>query len=182
MPLLTVGHGTLDAEELVDLLQTAGVRRLVDVRRFPASRRHPQFHREAMAEWLPAAGITYRWEEALGGRRLPSGDSPDTGLRHEAFRAYAAHMRTDAFRTALRGVLEDSAARALLCAESVWWRCHRRLIADAAVLLHAVPVRHLFHDGRRQDHPPTPAARRVDGTLVYDRGVDRSLLPRDGPA
>lgn len=176
--LVTVGHGTLDADALTGALRAAGVTAVVDVRRFPASRRHPQFHREAMAEWLPAAGISYRWEEALGGRRRPPPDSPDSGLRNEAFRAYAAHMRSDGFRTALRAVLDGAAEGlpAVLCAESVWWRCHRRLIADTAVLVHAVRVLHLYHDGRVQEHQPTPAARRDGDVVAYDRGADRPLL------
>jgi uncharacterized protein (DUF488 family) len=168
--LRTVGHGTLNADELVRLITGAGIEALVDVRSFPASRRHPQFRREAMERWLPDAGVEYRWEPRLGGRRRPAPDSPHTGLRVAAFRGYADHMETPEFRDALDVLMTDGAARptTVMCAESLWWRCHRRLIADAVVLVREASVEHLFHDGRLQAHQPTPEAR-VDGhRLVYD--------------
>lgn len=175
--LLTVGHGSLDAEAFGGLLEGAGVEAVVDVRRFPASRRHPQFGRQALEEWLDARGIAYRWEEALGGRRTTHPDSVNVGLRDAGFRGYADYMGTAAFWAALDRVLTQAAERrtSVLCAESVWWRCHRRLIADAAVLVRDHPVVHLFHDGRRQPHPSTPEARRDGDRLLYDRGQDRTL-------
>ena len=179
-PLRTVGHGTLTADELGRLVAGAGVEILVDVRSFPASRRHPQFRREAMERWLPDAGVAYRWEPRLGGRRRPAPESPHGALRVAAFRGYADHMETPEFRDALDELLTDVDARptTVMCAESLWWRCHRRLLADAVVLLRGTPVEHLFHDGRLEAHRPTPEAR-VDGRrLVYD-GDDPRLPLRD---
>jgi uncharacterized protein (DUF488 family) len=170
--LLTAGHGTLSADELARLVGEAGIELVVDVRSFPASRRHPQFRREAMERWLPEAGLAYRWEPRLGGRRSARPDSPHGALRVPAFRGYADHMETGEFGAALDEVFADAEQRrtAVMCAESVWWRCHRRLIADAAVLLRGAAVEHLFHDGRVRAHQPTPEAR-VDGVrVVYDGG------------
>lgn len=173
VPLLTVGHGTLDGDGLGALLLGAGVQSLVDVRRFPGSRRNPDVHTDALARWLPERGIDYRWEERLGGRRsLPAGEPElDGWWTVAAFRAYAAHTRTDAFRDALSEVLDQAAATvtAVLCSESVWWRCHRRLIADVTVLSHARPVQHLMPDGRLADHRVAAGARvRPDGLVVWD--------------
>jgi uncharacterized protein (DUF488 family) len=168
----TVGHGTLAADEFAALLTGAGIGLVVDVRSFPASRRHPQFRRDAMERWLPDAGVEYRWEPRLGGRRRPRPDSPHGALRVPAFRGYADHMETAEFRDAVDDLLAEAGTRpaAVMCAESVWWRCHRRLLADAAVLLRGSAVEHLFHDGRLEPHRPMPEAR-VDGLrLVYDRG------------
>jgi uncharacterized protein (DUF488 family) len=184
--LVTVGHGTLDAEALVALLDRASVAELVDVRSYPGSRRVPHFAREATREWLPAGGVDYRWEPALGGRRRASGQSSNVGLRNPSFQAYADHMATEEFRGALTALVAGARERrvAMMCAEAVWWRCHRRLIADAAVLLHGCDVVHLFHDGRLDPHQPSPEARvtqRDDGTqvVVYDVGVDRPLSAGD---
>jgi uncharacterized protein (DUF488 family) len=176
--LLTVGHGTLSAEDFTALLQDAGVGLLVDVRRFPGSRRNPHVASEAMAQWLGEAGIAYRWAEALGGRRSVPADSPDVALRNASFRGYAAHMRSPGFREALTGVLAaaDRSATAIMCSESVWWRCHRRMIADTVTLVCERPVEHLMHDGRRTPHPLTDGARRGDGDVVYDVGATPSLL------
>jgi uncharacterized protein (DUF488 family) len=170
--LLTVGHGMLPADEFARLVVEAGVELVVDVRSFPASRRHPQFRREAMERWLPETGVAYRWEPRLGGRRRTRPDSPHGALRVPAFRGYADHMETAEFAIALDEVLADAEQRrtVVMCAESVWWRCHRRLVADAAVLLRSAAVEHLFHDGRIAPHHPTPEAR-VDGRhVVYDLG------------
>jgi uncharacterized protein (DUF488 family) len=179
-PLRTVGHGTLPADELARLLTGAGIDALVDVRSFPASRRHPQFRREAMEQWLPDAGVEYRWEPRLGGRRRPAPDSPHRALRVAAFRGYADHMETPEFGDALDALLVEAAARptAVMCAESLWWRCHRRLLADAVVLVHGTAVEHLFHDGRLQAHRPTPEARVEGRRLVYD-GDEPALPLRD---
>ncbi len=173
LPLLTVGHGPADRSTLTDVLAGAGVELLVDVRRFPGSRRHPDVGRDALATWLPEVGIEYAWEEDLGGRRsLPRDEAEaDTWWRVAAFRGYAAHTRTDAFRTALARVLEvaDAGQVAVMCSESVWWRCHRRIIADVVELGHGRPVRHLMPDGRLADHRPAAGARVVDdGVLVWD--------------
>lgn len=165
-----MGHGTASQRELIALLGAAGVESVVDVRRFPGSRRHPQVARRELEQWLPDAGIDYRWEERLGGRRRPAPVSEHQGLRNESFRAYADHMGSTDFAAALAEVLEEADRRtvALMCAESLWWRCHRRMIADAVVLLHERPVGHLLHDGRLTGHTPIEAANVVDGQLRYE--------------
>lgn len=152
------------------MLRDASVDVLVDVRRYPGSRRLPHVGAEAMAQWLPEGGIAYQWVPSLGGRRRPVPDSPNTGLRNEQFRAYADHMATEDFRAGVTDLL-DAAARArvaVMCSESVWWRCHRRLLADHLVLVEGTPVEHLFHDGRTSAHPVTPEARRDGATVRYD--------------
>ena len=172
--LFTVGHGTLGSDELAAVLDAGGVRLVVDVRSAPGSRRHPQFGRAEMERWLPAAGIDYRWEKDLGGRRRPLAESDNLALHHPAFRGYADYMATGSFALELRRLLDDAAARptAALCAETLWWRCHRRLIADAAVLIGGATVVHLGHDGRLAPHRVTEGARLVEsgGTtrVVYD--------------
>jgi uncharacterized protein (DUF488 family) len=169
MTLRTIGHGTASAEQLSELLRGAGVPQLVDVRTAPGSRRNPEMMREAMGRWLPEQGVGYRWERRLGGWRRDPPDSPDTALRNRSFGGYAAHMRTPEFRDAIEELLGDAAGSAVMCSESVWWRCHRRMIADFAVLVRGVPVEHLMHDGRRTEHRPTQGVRlREDGLLVYD--------------
>ena len=171
MTLLTVGHGTASQNELTALLHGAGVRLLLDVRTAPGSRRHPHVARAALAEWLPAAGIDYRWEQDLGGFRKPPPDSPDVVWREPMFRGYAAWTRQEPFRAALERVLAAGDGTVVMCSEAVWWRCHRRLIADVAVLLHDVPVLHLMHDGRLAPHQPTAGARVTPAGLVYDAGA-----------
>ncbi len=168
-PLYTIGHSTRSTEELVALLKAHGVRAVVDVRRFPGSRRHPRFNREALAQDLEAAGIAYRHEEGLGGRRgAPAPASPNGGWRNASFRAYADHMDTAAFRAALERVLRaPDGPVAVMCAEAVPWRCHRQLIADAAVAL-GREVRHILSPDRAEPHRLHEAARvRPDGTVVY---------------
>jgi uncharacterized protein (DUF488 family) len=173
--LLTFGHGTASPDQLLSLLAGADVGQVVDVRRYPGSRRNPELARDAMCSWLPEAGLQYHWEPALGGRRrLPAGgDLVDGWWRVEAFRAYAAHMRTEEFRTGLAQLLAladhavTGAATAIMCSESLWWRCHRRLIGDAVVLLHRRSVTHLGHDGRLTEHLPPSAASVEDGYLYY---------------
>jgi uncharacterized protein (DUF488 family) len=173
MTLLTIGHGTASAARVVELLHGAGVQQLVDVRTAPGSRRNPEMTREAMAGWLPEHGVGYRWERRLSGWRRDPPDSPDTALRNRSFAGYAAHMRTPEFRAAVDELLAGAAGTCttVLCSEALWWRCHRRLIADFATLVRAVAVEHLMHDGRRAGHRPTDGARLdEDGVLVYDGG------------
>jgi uncharacterized protein (DUF488 family) len=171
--LLTFGHGRADQQVLTDLLRGAGVESVIDIRRFPGSRTNPQVSRQALACWLPGSGISYRWEERLGGRRqLPRGvDSPDSWWTVAAFRAYAAHTRTAAFTEALPPLLEQLLQRrtAVMCSETVWWRCHRRLVADVALLGHGVPVLHLMPGGQQRPHQLSAGARLAgDGLLVWD--------------
>jgi uncharacterized protein (DUF488 family) len=174
----TLGHGTLEAEAFAAIAAEAGITAIVDVRRYPGSRRHPHFSSEAMAAWLPEAGIAYRWLPSLGGRRRPDPASPNIGLRNEQFRAYADHMASPEFLDGVAEVLAlaEQQQVAVMCSESVWWRCHRRLLADHLVALDDTPVEHVFHDGRLQPHPVTPEARVADDRLVYDLGQQTSLL------
>jgi uncharacterized protein (DUF488 family) len=132
----TIGHSTRSAKELLELLAGSSVQLVADVRAFPSSRRHPQFNRGALTEWLGEAGIAYRHLPGLGGRREPVPGSPNGGWQDRAFQGYADHMRTREFQAAL-AELETAArgsASAIMCAEAAWWRCHRRLIADALVV------------------------------------------------
>jgi uncharacterized protein (DUF488 family) len=174
----TVGHSTRSAEELLALLREAGVQRLADVRAFPSSRRHPQYNRDALAAWLGEAGIDYRHLPGLGGRRSPVPGSPNGGWREVAFQGYADHMRSPEFQEALAAL--ESAAReaptAIMCAEAVWWRCHRRLIADALVA-RGWRVEHLGIGGGHAVHELTEfAVVGPDGTLTYPP-AQGSLLP-----
>jgi uncharacterized protein (DUF488 family) len=168
--VFTVGHGTLSEAQLLDRLRPGAVTLVVDIRRAPGSRRHPHLGKDQLEQWLPAAGIAYRWEPRLGGFRPPAPDSPDTFWRNDSFRGYAAHLRSDEARAAVHELLLDAAARstAFMCSETLWWRCHRRLVADVLALVHGVDVCHLM-TGPAAAHPPSPGARRVGDVLVYDR-------------
>jgi uncharacterized protein (DUF488 family) len=169
--LFTIGHGTLPAAGFVALLRATSIERVVDVRSIPKSRHNPQFVGEALAQTLEESGITYAWELRLGGLRgKPAGGSPDIALQNERFRNYAAHMRTEPFRAALFEVLIEAARvpTAIMCSESVWWRCHRRLIADHVTLIERLPVEHIMHDGRLAPHRPTDAARISENDVAYD--------------
>ncbi len=167
--VFTIGHGTAEQGAFLEALRGAGVRTLADVRAFPRSRTNPQFNTDVLQEATRRAGTDYVWAQALGGRRKGEPGSPNVALRHEAFRAYADYMQTDAFQRALDDVLARSASPiALMCSETLWWRCHRRLIADVLVLLRATPVEHLMPGGKRAVHVLTSGVR-VDGDrLVYD--------------
>ena len=166
--VFTVGHGARPIETFLAILVEARVEVLVDVRRFPGSRRHPQFGREALAAAVQGAGLRYRWEgEALGGRRHGRPGSRHNALRNAAFAAYADHMDTETFRNAV-DVLLAGERPAVMCAETLWWQCHRMLIADALVVRGADVV-HLIDTGSRQPHRLTQGARRgEDGWPVYD--------------
>lgn len=167
--LWTVGHGTATVDEFVARVAPVGIGRVVDVRRYPGSRRHPHFAREAMQEWLPAHGVGYRGDRRLGGRRRPDPDSPNVGLRNEQFRAYADWMDDAEFRTALDELVAETehARVAVMCAESLWWRCHRRLIADAATLLRGVEVHHILPNGTEAPHVVTDGAVLIGEQLAY---------------
>jgi uncharacterized protein (DUF488 family) len=149
-------------------LRAHGVRRLVDVRSFPGSRRHPQFGRESLERTLPAAGIEYIWMKALGGRRKARPDSPNTAWHVEGFRAYADYMQTEPFAAAL-GELERLAREmptAYMCAERLWWQCHRRLLSDALAVRGASVV-HILDAAKTEPHRLTEFLRVQDGHLSY---------------
>jgi uncharacterized protein (DUF488 family) len=177
-PIRTVGHGSLGADAFARLALEAGIDAIVDVRRFPGSRRHPHVRREEMQRWLGEVGLEYHWLPALGGRRAGVPGSPNVSLRNEQFRAYADHMGTEEFALGMTDLLAVTEARpaAVMCAESLWWHCHRRLLADHLVLVEACEVEHLFHDGRLVPHPPSPEARRLGDRVVYDLGVQQTLI------
>jgi uncharacterized protein (DUF488 family) len=168
MDLYTVGHSTHSLDDLVTLLRRHEIAQMVDVRIIPASRRLPQFSRESLAEALPARGIDYAHMKELGGRRRPAPSSPNTGWKNAAFRGYADHMQTEGFDTALRALERLGCERrtVVMCAEALWWRCHRRLIADALVS-RGHRVLHIGSDGSLSEHVLTPFAEVHDGTVTY---------------
>ncbi|MGV0872082.1 DUF488 domain-containing protein [Mycolicibacterium sp. XJ879] len=170
--LISVGHGALDKAALSQLLTDAEVEALVDIRRYPNSRHNPDVETGAITAWAAEAGLDYRWDARLGGRRrLPADTEPeDTWWRVKQFAAYAAYTRTDEFGEAFAELLEQSQQQrtAMMCSEAVWWRCHRRIVADVAVVKFDVPVCHLMHDGRLREHPASEGAQlRDDGQLVW---------------
>lgn len=166
----TVGHGMLSEERFTALVRSAGVAEVVDIRSFPGSRRNPQHGQDQMPRWLRSAGLPYSWSPSLGGRRRGVDGSPHVALRHPSFRAYADHMDTPEFTRGVAELLGLEAPTVVMCSESVWWRCHRRLLADHLVLVRGVDVIHLMHDGRRTPHPPTDGVRLAGDALVYDLG------------
>lgn len=171
----TVGHGTLPLEEFVALAHEVGLAEVVDIRSFPGSRRNPQYGTEEMARWLPEADVDYVWMQDLGGRRKPQPDSKHIALRHPSFRAYADYMETEPFLAGVEDLLARGDDRAVMCSESVWWRCHRRLLADHLVLVREVHVQHLMHDGRLTPHKPTEGVRVQGDRLIYDVGATPAL-------
>lgn len=165
----TVGHGASGAEEFEALVKDAGITCVVDVRRYPGSRKHPWFGRDQLERWLPDAGIEYRLIDELGGRRRPDPASPNTAWRNAQFAAYADHMASDEFARGIEQLLEIAEVDevAIMCSESLWWRCHRRLVADHLVLVEQRSVEHLFHDGRADRHEPMAEAVLVEGRVEY---------------
>ena len=169
--LWTIGHGTRTADALIELLRTHGIRRLVDVRTIPRSRHNPQFNREALPETLRAANIDYVHLPGLGGLRRPRPDSVNTGWTNAGFRGYADYMETESFGHALEELLDlaRGEATAIMCAETLPWRCHRSLIADA-LMARSIDVRHILSATSADAHVLTPWAR-VDGVRVTYPGV-----------
>ena len=173
--LWTIGHSTRAWEAFVAMLREAGIATLVDVRRFAGSRRNPQFSGETMARTLPEAGIAYVAMPDLGGRRRPAPDSHNDAWRNTSFRGYADYMETAPWQAA-RDDLEARASRertAVMCAEAMWWQCHRSLIADD-FKARGWTVLHLMTPTRTEEHPFTKPARVVDGKLTYS--VQEKLL------
>lgn len=166
--LWTIGHSTRAIDEFLALLKENNIEVLADVRHFPGSRKYPQFNVEPLRGALHAAGIDYAPFTELGGRRKVLPDSPNTAWRHPAFRGYADYMATDAFRDGVERLKELAGRRrtAIMCAEAVWWRCHRGLISDV-FKLHGTRVLHITGPGTPHEHPWTSAAHVVDGRLDY---------------
>ena len=168
----TFGHGTADAAEIAALLRGSHIEAVVDVRSVPKSRAHPHVWAERMAQWVPdLAGAAYEWRPELGGFRKTTPGSLNVALRHPAFRGYADYMQSRAFTEALGALVKEAQKRstAIMCSETLWWKCHRRLIADALVLVHGVDVSHLAYAGKPQPHRVTEGARLLpDGVVRYD--------------
>jgi uncharacterized protein (DUF488 family) len=169
MIIYTVGHSTLPFDQFLTLLRTHGIEQLVDVRRFPGSRRHPHFGAEPLERALAQAGIHYIPERELGGRRTPGVGSANTAWRSASFRAYADYMATPAFAVAFERLVGHASAwpTAIMCAEAVPWRCHRQLIADALVA-RGHEVRHITTAARAEPHRLNPnAVVGANGTVTY---------------
>ncbi len=173
-PCLTIGHGTRSIEEFTGILREHAVRVLADIRTVPKSRHNPQFGTDALPLSLPEAGICYLHLPELGGLRKPRPDSPNAGWRNESFRGYADYMLTPTFHAALGELISllRYARTAIMCAETVYWRCHRSLVADA-LLARGIPSIHLMGEGKETPHDLTRFAR-VEGEQV--------LYPPDQPA
>ena len=176
LSIWTVGHSTHRAEEFSSLLHSNQIKTLVDVRSYPSSKRHPQFDRMALSGYLSGLGINYFHFPLLGGRRSPKTDSHNTAWQNASFRAYADYMETDPFHEGVRELLELAARdrTAIMCAESLWWRCHRSLISDY-LKAKGVSVVHILSETKTELHPYTAAAKIVDGELSY-----RGLLDVEG--
>ncbi|HTG52628.1 MAG TPA: DUF488 domain-containing protein [Candidatus Tectomicrobia bacterium] len=169
MRIWTIGHSTRMVDEFISLLRENEIKLLVDVRAFPSSRRYPQFNKEVLGESLSAHGISYEHFPELGGKRKSKPDSRNTAWRNASFRGYADYMETQQFQKGIERLLdlaEETGPTAIMCAEAVWWRCHRSLIADY-LKVRGVEVLHILGANKIEPHPYTPAARIVDGELSY---------------
>lgn len=166
--IFTIGHSTHSANDFLTLLRSQGVRQVADVRTVPRSARHPQFQKDTLADFLAAADIGYAHFPDLGGLRKPLRESVNIGWRHSGFRGYADYMQTEEFRRAI-GALEQYAEAdltAVMCAEALWWKCHRRLIADA-LIVRGVPVQHIMTVGSPKPHELSEFARVELGSVTY---------------
>ena len=169
MKIWTIGHSTRKIEDFISLLKKNEIKLLADVRSLPGSKRYPQFNREALAESLNARGIRYEHFPELGGRRKPKPDSRNSAWRSASFRGYADHMETEEFRKGVERLLDlngEAGSTAIMCAEAVWWRCHRSLISDY-LKSRGIEVMHILDANKLEAHPFTSAARIVDGRLTY---------------
>ena len=169
----TIGHSTRTSQEFVALLGAHRLQAVADVRRYPSSRRHPQFNAADLAGTLAQASIEYLPMPDLGGRRAARRDSHNTVWRSESFRGYADYMETPAFEQALARLMAAAAGcrTAIMCAEALWWQCHRQMVADA-LKARGTRVLHVMDDTTVTEHPFTSAARIVDGRLHYGHAVD----------
>jgi uncharacterized protein (DUF488 family) len=173
----TIGHSTRPIDEFLRVLDAHRIEAIADVRRFPGSRKHPQYGREALESMLAAHGIAYLWLPELGGRRQPTPQSPNTAWRNAAFRGYADHMASEEFAHGMAKLLALAAGArsAILCAEAVWWRCHRALISDA-LCARGITVEHITDARHTVPHPLTQPARIVDGRLSYAGPEQQTLI------
>jgi len=164
----TVGHSNHSGADFIRLLQAHGIECVADVRRFPGSRRHPQFGADPLAQSLREHGIEYAWLQELGGRRRGGQDDAGSAWRNASFRAYAAHLATDEFALGLERLLHMAAAcrTAMMCSEVLWWRCHRSLVSDV-LRFSGHTVLHILGEHEVRPHPYTSPARIVQGELVY---------------
>lgn len=169
MRIWTIGHSTRTIEVFISLLAEQGIRLLVDVRSLPGSKRYPQFNTEALADSLGEAGIRYEHFPELGGRRKAMPGSTNIAWRNASFRGYADYMETEEFQKGVKRLLDlaaDVGPTAIMCAEAVWWRCHRSLISDY-LKARRTEVMHILDSNKTQPHPYTSAARVVNGKLSY---------------
>jgi uncharacterized protein (DUF488 family) len=166
--IFTIGHSTRSLEDFIKILQSFNIGYLIDIRRFPGSRRHPDFNKEYLATALPKSGINYVHTEALGGRRKPQPESKNERWQNEAFRGYADYMETAEFREAISALqstaLEQPAA--YMCSEALWWQCHRSLVSDY-LKAKGWKVMHIMSAGKAEEHPYTSPARIRNGQLYY---------------
>jgi uncharacterized protein (DUF488 family) len=164
----TIGHSTRTGDDFISVLQSYDIELVADVRRFPGSRRLPQFTSETLEKSLVDAGIDYRWIPALGGRRRAPQAMEDSAWKHPAFRAYAAHIMTEEFSDGLSELLmlSEGLNTAIMCAEVLWWRCHRRIISDVLVSL-GMNVIHIRDGSHSDNHKISSPARMVGGSLAY---------------
>ena len=174
MRLWTIGHSTRKIDQFTSLLEENEIKLVVDVRGLPGSKRYPQFNKEALAQSLRERGIRYEHLPDLGGRRKPKPDSRNTAWRNASFRGYADYMETEEFHKGVRRLLDlanETGRTAIMCAEAVWWRCHRALISDY-LKAQGIEVTHIVDANKSEPHPYTSAARMVDGTLSYTNDRD----------
>jgi uncharacterized protein (DUF488 family) len=178
LAIWTIGHSTRTIEDFLALLKAHDIESLVDVRHYPGSRRYPQFNKEPLAESLAKVGIDYHHLLKLGGRRRPRTDSRNTAWRNEAFRGYADYMESEAFIEGIKSLIEFARNKrvAIMCAEAVWWRCHRSLIADY-LKAQGHKVLHIQSPTKAEEHPLTSAARFVNGKLSYEAAAVEAELP-----
>jgi uncharacterized protein (DUF488 family) len=165
----TIGHSTRTIDAFISLLKENGIKLLADVRSLPGSKRYPQFNKEALAESLNASGIRYEHFPELGGRRKARLGSHNTAWRNASFRGYADYMETEQFEKGVERLLalaQDAEPMAIMCAEAVWWRCHRSLISDY-LKSDGIEVLHILDANKIEPHPYTSAARIVNGKLSY---------------
>ena len=169
MRIWTIGHSTRTNDEFVSLLRENGIKLLIDVRAFPGSKRYPQFNKEALAKSLAGHGIRYEHFPELGGKRKSKPDSRNTAWRNASFRGYADYMETKQFQKGIERLFDlaaEAGPTAIMCAEAVWWRCHRSLVADY-LKARGVEVLNILGENKAEPHPYTPAARIVNGELSY---------------